>query len=352
MNWVTKYRPKKLNQLVGQQFAVNYIQSMLAEKTIPNAILISGDTGTGKTTIARLICRYLNCQTLNACGKCPSCKIPIDQHPDYQEYNWSEARGIDDIRLIVQQAQFMPRFNIRVLVGDECHQLTTQASEALLKPLEEPPSNTLWILLTTDPQKLKPSIRGRCQEIPLKRPTLSELVGFMQKILARENVKLPNQVLEQIAQSTGCLVRHAIQLLESIALFSKSMPNATEEELLRLIDREALKLFNINQIQVAFAFLLALYTGKKQVAVRVLNDTDQYVELINRCLDLNQAAIDALAGITVNRIDHQKIVNMVKKNQVSFNQLLAVHNYLWKTRNEMYSSPKHCIVANLCYLND
>lgn len=166
-NFATKYRPRQFADIAGQMASLHKIEGALCSGKIPRTILISGPYGTGKTTIARLIARYVNCVygPKGCCADgaglgstCPSCQMfdgPDPQHPDYMEANCGDARGIDATREMAGIANLSPRFKYRVLVLDEAQELTKQAASVLLKPLEEPPASTIWIICTTAKDKIQ-----------------------------------------------------------------------------------------------------------------------------------------------------------------------------------------------------
>jgi DNA polymerase III subunit gamma/tau len=192
-NLATRVRPKTFSGIVGQSSSVSKLRGMIKTKMIPGAILISGGPGLGKTTLARVFARYLNCTTHTACGTCDSCLIPIEEHPDVVEVNMGAERGIDDSRSLSEKARYSPRFSVRVFICDEIHNLTGPAEQALLKIVEEPPANSLFIMCTTNPEKLKPAMLRRCTSLHLKNPTKEELCERLVSIAKDEKVDFDNK---------------------------------------------------------------------------------------------------------------------------------------------------------------
>lgn len=222
-----KYRPKVLTDLVGQDHIVKQISGMFHGKRMPSSILLHGATGLGKTTIARMLATMVNCRkldlgTLTPCGQCVSC-IQSD-HPDIVELNAADTRGIDDIRSLIQQARNMPVVGRkRIFIVDEAHQLTTQAAQTLLKPLEEPPPHTLWIVCTMSPDKLLPALAKRFLPLQVKSVETEVLVKRLYRIAKREGldfktVKDGPKILRSVAEFSNGTVRDSIQLLESVLL--------------------------------------------------------------------------------------------------------------------------------------
>ena len=144
-----RYRPKRLSEMVGQSEAVATVQGYLDREAAPNAFMLVGPSGTGKTTMSRLIARHLNCDDLSACEKCESCKAMDrgnDGHPDYTEVNGAESGGVDTIRALIETARYRPTYNLRIIHIDEVHRSTNAAMNSLLKPLEEPSLQTLSLI--------------------------------------------------------------------------------------------------------------------------------------------------------------------------------------------------------------
>jgi DNA polymerase III subunit gamma/tau len=196
-----KYRPNTFEEIVGNDQIIPSIQSMLEnKKTCPHAFLLHGPTGCGKTTIGRIIARKLGCS-----GN------------DLREIDTADFRGIDTIREIRKQSQFMPlEGNCRVWILDECHQLGNAAQSALLKALEDTPSHVYYILCTTDPQKLLPTIWGRCSQFQVQPLTEKDMFRLLRQVVKAENENLSKVVYEQITQDSLGYPRNALQILDQV----------------------------------------------------------------------------------------------------------------------------------------
>lgn len=227
-----KYRPRKLSDLVGQEAVVTRLKGMLKSRKFPHAFLITGDSGLGKTTTGRIISRYVNChnpdpETHDPCGECVSCQYEKDS-PDMLELNAADNRGIDDVRALIQSAKNMPSMGkYRVILLDECHMLTPQAVQALLLPLEEPPKRTLWIMCTTNPEKLPSTIISRCHHFALKPIEEQVIVNRLYRIGKREGVDFKQQeegekILKTIANFADGKMRLSISMLENAIYAIKS----------------------------------------------------------------------------------------------------------------------------------
>lgn len=226
-----KHRPTTILGLVGQDHVVTQLKGMVKLKRFPAALLLSGDSGCGKTTTARIIARMVNCQALDpktfaTCGTCRPCAAG-DSSTDYTEMNIGANGGIEEIRGVIQASKSMPMIgNNRIIVMDEVHRLTLPAANALLKSLEDSPKRTLWILATTNPEKLLNTIVGRCTKLNITTIEPAVIARQIRIIAKREGVDLkafeggPTIVKTIVDLSNGSL-RDAISILES-ALFAIS----------------------------------------------------------------------------------------------------------------------------------
>ena len=216
-----KYRPTKLKDLVGQPHLVTQLKGMFKTRKVPGAFLLEGQTGGGKTTVARIIHRYLNCETGKACGKCESCRMDPRSHPDLIGINAGTDGKVDDIRKLIKGAKVAPYYNKRIILVDEAHKLTGAAAEALLVPLEEPSRDTIWIMCTTNPEKMLPTIVNRCVRFTMKSVEPEELVSRLAYIAGNEGSTIGQtedgkDALNLIADFSNGSMRQAVALLESV----------------------------------------------------------------------------------------------------------------------------------------
>lgn len=231
--FVDKYRPRTLSDVVGQPKGVAQLQGLLeSSKVAGNTILLSGPYGVGKTTIARILAKAVNCKAGKAdpCGECNSCLLSLDKHPDITEINAAETRGIDDVRTILSQANFSPRYKARVFILDELHQLTGPAAQAFLKMLEEPPKHTVFILCTTDPYKLLPTIRSRATWVKLAELAPRDITRLLNKVCKQEGISYGKEILSYIADLSSGHARDSLNLLEQLYAASPDMTAAEAKE--------------------------------------------------------------------------------------------------------------------------
>lgn len=200
MNLYLKHRPKKLEQVIGNKETVSALQGMLESQDCPQAFLFTGPKGNGKTTLARIVARRLGCK-----GQ------------DLREMDSADFRGIDVIREIRKQSQYVPlEGKCRVWIMDEVHQLSKDAQSAMLKMLEDTPKNVYFILCTTDPQKLLPTVRDRCSQFPLKPLTDIEMKKLLKRTVKAEEERLPKKAYQQIIQDSFGHPRTALQILDQV----------------------------------------------------------------------------------------------------------------------------------------
>jgi len=230
-----KYRPTSLDEVIGQDFAVGSIRGMLKRGKFPPTILISGPYSSGKTTLARLIAYYTCCTSPvdgEPCRKCRSCIISLkamkgeSDHPDVTELNVALDGGIDVIRRLDSLSKLAPRYNFRIFIMDEAHQITRAAFQGALKLFEEPPPNTRFILCTTNPEKLPDTIRSRCQAINLVPMSQMLAAKRLFQIATKEGISIPKDALKKLcidlSAATNGHLRDALGALDNVLSYISS----------------------------------------------------------------------------------------------------------------------------------
>jgi DNA polymerase-3 subunit gamma/tau len=230
-----KYRPENFDQLVGQEHVSRVLKNAVSEGKISHAYLFSGPRGTGKTSVARILAKAVNCQKrtgYNPCGRCPIC-IGIAQSRiiDLIEIDAASNRGIDEIRDLREKVRFSPtEGEYKVFIIDEVHMLTKEAFNALLKTLEEPPEHAIFILATTEISKVPATIISRCQRHDFKRIRLGDIVARLDDIKKKEGISIDGNALEIIAESSEGGLRDAISLLDQLGSIGLKNVSADDVE--------------------------------------------------------------------------------------------------------------------------
>lgn len=231
-----KYRSTTFDEVIGQDYVVKTIQNAVRQNKVGHAYLFCGPRGTGKTTMARLLAKAVNCTDREhaPCGECDSCKaIAAGSHPDVVEINAANETGIDSIRSLIDSAQLVPmQSKYKVYIIDEVHQLTSSAASALLKTLEEPPEHVIFILATTEPMKLLPTIVSRCQRFDFSKVRTELIKQHLLDIAAKENIILEDSAADRIAQLAEGGMRDALSILDQSISYSDG--SITEQNINRV----------------------------------------------------------------------------------------------------------------------
>ena len=239
-----KWRPKHFADLVGQEHVVGALRNALAQGRLHHAYLLTGTRGVGKTTIARILAKSLNCELPDQgepCGECAQCvQIDTGRHVDVVEIDAASNTGIDNIREVLENAQYAPSMGrYKVYIIDEVHMLSKSAFNAMLKTLEEPPEHVKFILATTDPQKVPVTVLSRCLQFVLRNMTPQQVLGHLQYVLGQENIVFETVGLDLLARAANGSMRDALSLLDqAIALGSGQVQEATVRQMLGVVDRQ------------------------------------------------------------------------------------------------------------------
>lgn len=217
-----KYRPTNFNEVVGQDKVITVIKNEIINNRISHAYLFSGPRGTGKTTTAKIIAKLVNCTNPvngECCNKCDNC-LNFKNSSDIVEIDAASNNGVDEIRELRDKVNLVPtNSRYKIYIIDEVHMLTTQAFNALLKTLEEPPAHVIFILATTEPHKIPLTVASRCQKFQFSKISNDEIVHRLSDIIKEENIKLDNEILLEIARLSDGGLRDAINMLDQLLAY-------------------------------------------------------------------------------------------------------------------------------------
>lgn len=229
-----KYRPQTLEEIVGQEHVKKALTNAIELNKIAHAYLFTGPRGTGKTSTARILAKSLNCvngPTTHPCGKCPSCQDIINSTPiDVIEIDAASNRSVNDAQNILEKIQYAPvNGKYKIYIIDEVHMLTTQAFNALLKTLEEPPENVVFILATTEVHKVLDTIKSRCQRFDFKRITTEDIVNHLKHVSKLENINIEDDAIMTIAKNAAGGMRDSLALLDQLSVLDTEKAISTED---------------------------------------------------------------------------------------------------------------------------
>src|ERR1700678_238099 len=235
-----RYRSSTFDEVVGQEHIAQTLKKAIQSDRIAHAYLFCGTRGTGKTSTARILAKCLNCEkfdrpTVTPCNECESCKaIARGDDIDVIEIDAASNTGVDNVRDIISNSQFRPaRSRFKVYIIDEVHMLSKNAFNALLKTLEEPPEHVKFILATTEPEKVLPTILSRCQRYDFRNISSKEIAGHLKEICKKEKISADDDALALVAKAGAGSMRDALSLLDRLlSLGDKKLSAADVEQIL------------------------------------------------------------------------------------------------------------------------
>jgi DNA polymerase-3 subunit gamma/tau len=314
-----KWRPQTFEEVVGQQSVIRTLQNAIDRHRIPHALIFSGVRGVGKTTLARLVAKALNCQegpTKIPCNKCEHCtEITAGNAIDIHEIDGASNRGIQEIRELKENIRFFPtKSRYKIVIIDEVHMLTTEAFNALLKTLEEPPEHVFFMFATTELHKIPITILSRCQRYELQKVSSRELFTFFSKIAQEEKVIISDWAVNIIVREAGGSVRDGLSLLDQIFSFGGD----------EITDEDVIKVLGLVDSQVVSSMAAAILNSDLANGLRILEETSNYG------VDLKRLANDLLyyfRALLICRIsaDPEKLLDVPDQEFAEMRQIGGQH---------------------------
>lgn len=350
-----KYRPKNLQEVVGQDHIKKALANAINLNKISHAYLFTGPRGTGKTSIARILAKSLNCQqgpTVTPCEVCPSCVDIKNSTPmDVIEIDAASNRKVEDAQNILEKIQYVPvNGKYKIYIIDEVHMLTNHAFNALLKTLEEPPENVIFILATTEPQKVLETITSRCQRFDFRRITTDDIIKHLKNIAKLEKIKIDDDALFTIAKNAAGGMRDSLALLDQVSVLDNAK-TINSEDVNKLLGRLSFEMLNNlsdyiiqAQPQAAIELLEKIYNSgnepsqilinllgyfKNLLIVKNCQGDDQGGGLLIDLTQLNTSQIKILKTQSEN-IDTHQIIFLIEKIVYYIKELKTTTNqHLW-----------------------
>lgn len=345
-----KYRPQILEEIVGQEHVKKALANAINLNKISHAYLFTGPRGTGKTSTARILAKSLNCvegPTVKPCGKCASCLDIINSTPiDVIEIDAASNRSVNDAQNILEKIQYAPvNGKYKIYIIDEVHMLTVQAFNALLKTLEEPPENVVFILATTEVHKVLDTIKSRCQRFDFKRITTDDIAKHLKHIAELEKIQIEDDAIMTIAKNAAGGMRDSLALLDQLSVLDVDHAITTEDinSLLGRISFDILKKLTDaiidSKSDIAIEILENIYNSgnePSQILLNLLNYFKNLLvvkncssELIPELTQTTQAQMDVLKT-QVEKLETHQIVFLIEKTSHYINELkMSTNPHLW-----------------------
>ncbi len=304
------YRPQTFKEVAGQEHVVTTLQNAIKENRISHAYLFAGPRGTGKTTVAKLLAKALNCTgEYPPCDTCSNCKaISVGEHPDVTEIDAASNNGVDEVRDLIDKVKYAPiNGKYKVYIIDEVHMMSTGAFNALLKTLEEPPAHIVFVLATTEPHKILPTIISRCQRFDFKKVEDTDIVSRLEHVLKSENKDYQLPALELIAKLAEGGMRDALSILEQCLAYNNVLSVDSVNMVYGLLSMDSKILFikkllskDLKGVLESLEYMLSTSIDIKRLTydlIDVLKDIIIYknTEDINILFVLSKKDIDNLA---------------------------------------------------------
>ncbi|PKN75381.1 MAG: DNA polymerase III subunit gamma/tau [Candidatus Cloacimonetes bacterium HGW-Cloacimonetes-2] len=333
-----KYRPQTFSEVYAQEHITDILQNAIKSNRIHHAYLFNGPRGVGKTSLARIFAKSLNCvegPTTTPCNKCSNClEITASTSTDVIEIDGASNNGVDDIRDLQEELMYAPAHSkYKIYIIDEVHMLSKSAFNALLKTLEEPPENVVFIFATTEPHKVLPTIISRCQRYDFKRIPVDSIVKRVKALAEEEQVEIDSESIYLIARKADGGLRDALSLMDQVLSYCVNQVNIDQVR----------NIFGILPSQVFYKILRNIRTGETKAIIDELHlifeQGTELQEMLNNLLEFLRISILRKNGIAPGEINPEEygIYDEIA-NSFSLNELLYIISSLIQTRADIRTS--------------
>lgn len=307
-----KYRPQRFEDVVGQRHIIQTLKNAIDQNRIGHAYLFCGPRGTGKTTVAKIFAKMLNCESEHhkPCEKCVNCQMVQNaNHPDIIEIDAASNNGVDEVRNLIERVKYAPmQGKYKVYIIDEVHMMTTGAFNALLKTIEEPPAHVVFILATTEPNKVIPTIISRCQRFDFNKVCMEDLTKRITIVCEQENIQIDQEAIRLIAQLSDGGMRDALSILDQCVAFCTS----------KITVNDVRQIYGVVTLDELGDLFYALYKRNIEFVVQKLQEaeeagmdlkrlTQDLISLLKDSIILDYAVNTDLVSNSNKKIIHEKI---------------------------------------------
>ena len=338
-----KYRPKCFAEVVGQDVVVKILKNSILNNKIGHAYIFSGPRGTGKTSIAKIFSKAVNCLNTkdgDLCGNCDVCKLNFDDEIDIIEIDAASNNGVDEIREIRNNVKLLPsHLKYKVYIIDEVHMLSISAFNALLKTLEEPPNNIIFILATTEFNKIPATVVSRCQKFDFKKLTSNQIFERLKFILKEENKTLPDEVVNLISELSDGGMRDAINIVDQIVSMDKE--NINVDDVYNLIG-------DVNEQKIFDLLINIIKSNIKELLIMIddlYNSGKNFISISNRLQLLIRNII--IYNNTNNYFDNKYEEKLNFFSKVDINLLLKLSDELFNLINDLKKTTNQKIIMEI-----
>ena len=327
-----KYRPKKFDEIIGQDYIVKTLINSIKLNRIGHVYVFGGPKGIGKTTIAKIFSKAINCENFHddICNECPSCQmINNGQTTDILELDAASNSGVESIRTILENSKFLPaQLKYKVYIIDEAHMLSNSAWNAFLKTLEEPPMNVVFIFATTEVYKIPATILSRCQCFEFSRLNAKQIENLLTEVAKAENIKISSQAIKTIVNLSDGSARDSLSILEQVSLFTNN--NVTDSSLYEL--------FGLLNTEEKIKFISLIFENNIEEIIKKINEYEEKgINFSRLILDIGNILLDVLiyeqtkndkllstlniTNVNSLRVKSDKLIDLINLSQKNFNEV-------------------------------